>query len=475
MKQLSTKTKIFYGMGAASRGIKDGLFQLFLFFYFSQVLGLDAALAGTSSLIALVFDAITDPLVGLLSDRWESKKWGRRHPFIIASALPLGLSTWLLFMPPEGLGAAGLFWWMTGFTILVRTALTFFIVPHASLGAELSTDYKERTSITSTRILFASFISPVLMIVGYLFFFVPTQTIENGLLNAAAYPKFALLSGVLMVFFILISAFGTRQVIPELPLPSAEQRSQNLTSQFSMLGRAFRMPSFRSLILFVMFIYIAIGIGVIFSPYLGPYFFGFSAQQMAALPIGAAIGAILALMIAPNLGEWLDKKWAAFYSTLIFGLFFTLPFSLSLLGLFPEPGSTLLLPLYVFTLIIAYLFLWVALSLANSMMADVVDAFELESGNRQEGLFFASLSFAFKCTSGLGSFLAGLLLTWISFPKQAQLSELSIEAIQGLGLVGGPILLFFYLLSSVFILPYPLTKQRYQEIRKSLENEVSGQ
>ena len=87
MKNLPFNIKLFYGLGLASRGIKDGLFQLFLFFYFSQVLGLDPELAGLSSLVALVFDAISDPLVGLISDKWQSKKWGRRHPFMFAAAL----------------------------------------------------------------------------------------------------------------------------------------------------------------------------------------------------------------------------------------------------------------------------------------------------------------------------------------------------------------------------------------------------
>ena len=75
MGKVSTSTKALYGLGFAARGIKDGLFQLFLFFYFSQVLGLDPALAGTASLLALLVDAITDPLVGLWSDQWESEKW----------------------------------------------------------------------------------------------------------------------------------------------------------------------------------------------------------------------------------------------------------------------------------------------------------------------------------------------------------------------------------------------------------------
>ena len=83
-------------------GIKDALFQLFLFFYFSQILGLSATYTGLATIIALFFDAISDPWIGTLSDRWVSKKYGRRHPFMYAAALPLGATLFLLFSPPNG-------------------------------------------------------------------------------------------------------------------------------------------------------------------------------------------------------------------------------------------------------------------------------------------------------------------------------------------------------------------------------------
>jgi len=73
---------LLYGLGFASQGIKDGLFQVFLFIFYNQVLGLDPVLTGTATIIALLFDAISDPLVGVISDNWKSKKWGRRHPFM---------------------------------------------------------------------------------------------------------------------------------------------------------------------------------------------------------------------------------------------------------------------------------------------------------------------------------------------------------------------------------------------------------
>jgi len=467
MKNLSTKTKSLYGLGFASLGIKDGLFQLFLFFYYSQVLGLDAALTGTSTLIALAFDAISDPLIGVLSDNWKSKKWGRRHPFMLASTFPMGVFTYLLFLPPEGLGQTGLFWWMTGFAILLRTALTLFIIPAMSLGAEMSEDFEERTSITSYRVTFASVISPVVIAFGLLTFFTPTEGMSNGLFNAAAYPKFALLCGILMMLVVLISAWGTRGLIPSLP-----QKSDTKESFFQIFNeflQALSLPSYRVLLGYSMWIYVGFGIGVSFTTYYTTYYFGLSEKELALLPIGAFIGGILSLFMGPYLGRKLDKKWATMISTIVFGLFFSLPFLLRRWGMFPDNDSPNLLPAYIGSLVVAYTFLFICLSLASSMMADVVDDYELHTGRRQEGLFFSTLSFAHKCTIGIGFFVAGFLLNWIAFPKQTEVADVPKEAIEGLGLIGGPIAFVIYLSGIFFLFFYPITKERYLEIRQALE------
>ena len=121
------------------------------------------------------------------------------------------------------------------------------------------------------------------------------------------------------------------------------------------------------------------------------------------------------------------------------------------------------------TLIGAYTALVMVLSLIPSMMADVVDEFELQTGNRQEGLFFSMLSFAYKMTTGVGTFIAGLLLAWIEFPKQADITDVAQSAIVGLGWVGGFVTLGIFVLSAFFIFSYPITKERYREIRKRLD------
>lgn len=467
--KLSAGTKLLYGLGFSSQGIKDGLFQVFLFFYFTQILGLDPALTGASTLIALMFDAVSDPLVGVISDGWKSKKWGRRHPFMFLSALPLGLFIWLLFLPPEGLGQSGLFLWMTGFTILVRLSLTLFIVPAMSLGAELSTDYEERTSITSYRIMFGALMATVTIVIGFAVYFVPTAEYERGLMNAAAYPKFAMLSALLIIATIVISTWGTRKQIPRLQAQNTSSKRITIKQLFSNIGNMVKLKSFNSIVFYTMVVYVGVGVGVVFTTYFMEYYFQLSATEMIALPMASGLGGILALMLAGPLAKRFDKKATVVMCTILFAFFFSAPYNLRLLGLFPENGDSNLIYIYFMSVMGGYIFLWIVLSLVNSMMADVVDEYELKTQQRDEGLFFATLSFAYKMTVGVGYFVAGILLKWINFPAQTAVQNVPTEAIAGLGKIGGPLLMGIYLISIVFIVGYPIDKARYAEIRGELD------
>jgi len=469
MNKLSTGLKLMYGLGFSAQGIKDSLFQVFLFFYFNQVLGLDPALSGTAAIIALLFDSVSDPLVGVLSDKWKSEKWGRRHPFMFWSAIPLGITTYFLFVPPDGMGQTGLFLWLTAFAILVRLSLTLFLIPGLSLGAELTTDYNERTSVTSYRIMFSSFVGPLIMMVGLIGFFAPTEKYVDGLLNPEPYPKFALLCSLLIVIVILISTWGTRKIIPSLPKISKEQESNSIFTMFSQFKVAFKLKEFSTLISYIGMMYIGIGIGMMLSTYLVTFYFGLSESELAVLLICPALAGIIALFIAPIVGKKLGKKTAIIWSTVGFAFFFALPINLRIIGLFPDNGSSSLLPLYASSVIIAYVFLWIAMSISNSMMADVADAYELKTGQSHEGLFFSALSFAYKCSVGLGSFVAGYLLKIIAFPSQTAVADVPQSIINNLGWVTGPLIMVPYLLSIFFIARYPMTKDDYNSIRAQLD------
>ena len=146
-------TKIIQGVGAIPDTFKNFAFNTFLLFFYNQVLGMPAFLASVALGIAIVFDAITDPVVGSISDNPKTRL-GRRHPLMYVSALPLGLTLYLTFVPPSGLSDTGLFVWLTFFAIVVRGSMTLFLVPWSALQAELSEDYVERSTIVTFRFLF---------------------------------------------------------------------------------------------------------------------------------------------------------------------------------------------------------------------------------------------------------------------------------------------------------------------------------
>ena len=145
--RISVRWKMWHGAGQAGQSVQ--WFALgFIFLFYNQVLGLSGTLTGIGVSIAVVFDAVSDPIVGSWSDAFRSR-WGRRHPFLFASILPMGLFFVALFSPPSGLDELTLFLWFTVFNILSKTALTIFGVPYLALGAEVSGDNVERTGIAS--------------------------------------------------------------------------------------------------------------------------------------------------------------------------------------------------------------------------------------------------------------------------------------------------------------------------------------
>jgi GPH family glycoside/pentoside/hexuronide:cation symporter len=194
----------------------------FLFFYYVQVLGLPPELGGTAIFIAVMFDAVTDPIAGYISDAWHSR-WGRRHPFMYASAVPVAIAFYFTFVPPAGLSEMQLFAWLLGTSIATRAAMALFVVPHYALGAELSEERSERTAVVSMR--YAFFSAGNLMVYASLdYFFANGPDGSSGQLISGNYPRFALTGALVMVVSILLCALGTHHRIPHLAKPATIER-----------------------------------------------------------------------------------------------------------------------------------------------------------------------------------------------------------------------------------------------------------
>ncbi|MGE4607967.1 MAG: MFS transporter, partial [Myxococcota bacterium] len=350
MSKLPVHTKFAYGVGQIGEQVKNQGFNAFLFFYFTQVLGLSGTLAGTAVLIALVFDAVTDPVAGSLSDNFKSPR-GRRHPFMYAAALPLGITYVFLFNPPASFGQLGLFAWLTLFAILVRGAMTLYHVPHLAMGAEISDDYDERTSVVAWRTMLAVVGGGAVTIASYGLFFPETPEFENGMLNAKGYPRYAVFAGAIMLVTIWYSAFGTRDRIPYMPkAPENPERfsSKRLLGEFSS---AWNNVSFRSL--FIGFTLYGVFFGILgtLATHVNVFFWEFDTAQLQFLVLPALIGFTTGSALVGPLHRRFDKLPTLVFGCVASAFIGNAAIVLRLLGVFPENGSPWLLPV-VFVLLL---------------------------------------------------------------------------------------------------------------------------
>ena len=460
---LTRGIKVSYGVGQAAEGIKNAAFNVFVFFYYTQVLGLPTVYTGIAIGIALALDSITDPLIGSLSDNWQGKH-GRRHPFIYASILPLGLAFVGLFNPPE-LGEFSLFLWLTVFSVATRAMMTLYYVPHVSLGAELTDDFNERTEVVAFRYFF-SYVGGILTYgIGFLYYFPDTQ------FNAEAYGPFGITLSLLMMASVLLTAMGTRGRIPHLP---ASRVSHDKISPWSVLKKtlseirsALTNQSFRWLFSGVLIVFAMVGVDNALNLHMNTYFWELQGQGNLYFFAATPVGALLGTAFASTFTRWFDKKPSVIIGTLCWALCQVIPVVLRLLGWFPANGTDELLVTLIVIKFVQGFGVVQALIAFNSMVADVVDEHELITGLRQEGIFFSSVSFSNKMTSGIGTVAAGFALALIDWPTGADVqtaADIGAETIAWLGLIYGPIVSGFALVCVYCYSKYGLNRQRHADI-----------
>jgi GPH family glycoside/pentoside/hexuronide:cation symporter len=466
---LNLLTRLSYGVGQISDGVKQASFSTFLFFYYNQVLGLSGSLAGMAALLALLVDAITDPMVGQLSDRFNSR-WGRRHPFMLAGAIPFGLAMVALFSPPAGLGETGLFCWMLGGAISVRLMLTLFFVPHLSLGAELVSDYHGRTSLIGFRVFFTYAGILITSVAGFALFFPPSEAYSNGMLNRASYPNFGLFCAVLGTLGMLLSVFGTRKAIPYLSKPVNHSGQGNALLAFITVFRTLKQFSFRILFLSVLMFNTLAGVVGTLLVYVATYVFDFKPEQLAGLASSVLVGILFASPVAQALSRRFDKKIALAVCVITGGLFAFSPQVLYFAGLLDQFSITGKFA-FVFSVNgISQVFFIAYIILLDSMLSDVIDEHELHSGKREEGLFFAARSFATKASYGLGSFFAGIGLDIIHFPRAATPDNVPAEAVLSLAILSGPVMFILFAATVVLSGRYPLTASKHRQIMQDIRS-----
>ena len=466
-REVPFSSKFAFGVGQFAEGLMNAAFGMFVLFYYNQVHGLPGTVTGAALFIALLFDAVTDPLAGSLSDNWKGRL-GRRHPFMYASALPLGLAFFGLFWPPSGLGEAGMFVWLTTFAILTRGAMTLYHVPHLALGAEMTQDFNERTSIVAYRQFFAAFGAAAVFAIGFGYFFAESR---GGRLGAGNYPPFALLLGVLMVATIWYSAFGTQKEVPFL-LKLAPKAKRDPLAQLGLdLAAGFTNRSFRWLFSGVLVVFVMAGVNSALDLYMLEYFWEFTASDMFWVFMASVVGLMLGAFFTHLLLRRAEKRLGLLLGTGVWAVCQVAPVVLRLLDVLPANGEVALFLTLLGFKFVQGVILQQAYIAFGSMMADVADEHELQAGERQEGIFFGAVAFSAKATSGFGTLIGGVGLDLIDWPRGENMGErvdVPAQTLVDLGILYGPVVAGFSVVALWCFTRYDLTRARHAQIRAAL-------
>ena len=431
---MTLSNRLLYSSGAITYALKDAAFAAFVLFYYKQVLGLSGTLTGLAIALSVVWDAISDPMVGAWSDNLRTR-WGRRHPLMVASVLPIALGFIALFEPPEAVLSSqrSLFLWLLGSVIVLRTALTFFMIPYLALGAEMTTDYHERTRIASARTNLGWFMGVVAAAAAMFFIFNDSGGLDGRFIEDN-YHLYGWLSGLGAIIFSTICIQSTWHYIPALIERTSAKNDNLLRNIFA----TFNNKNFRYLV----FLETAVGgLGGVLSALLMvsfTYFWELNTLQISILFAGPPILAVIIVTGSSHfVNKRLEKQQLLQFSCIVGALNLAWLTPLKLLGWLPQEAGI------VFGLVFVNYAIFVTMSIMRTvanqaLLADIADEHELATGQRQEGVMFAAAFFAAKFCAGFGYLVAGPFLDMIGLAAGAVPGETPESVALGLGIVMGP-------------------------------------
>ncbi|MDF2900087.1 MAG: sugar transporter [Phenylobacterium sp.] len=462
---LTLGDKLLYGVGATASGVKARGLSAFLMLFYNQVIGLPAAWVGGAIMAALIFDALVDPLVGQISDNTRSP-WGRRHPFMYASALPLGLALFLLWSPPGSWSKEALLAYMVVISLSVRFLDTFFELPHTALLAELTQDYDQRTTLVAFRAFFRIAGGHLMTLIAYKYFLQPSAEYPVGVLNRDGYAQYGLFAALLVFFTILVSSVGTHRHVSRLYRPP--QRKATLGAMAREVRQTLSNRAFAILLISGTFLSLATGLKGALELYFEAYFWEFTPDQLALITAGGIVASAMGVTLAPIVSRRFGKKRGALVVWTISLTLACLPIMLRLAGLMPPNGSDALLYIMIGESVFQGTAALTTGILLSSMIADVVEDSEVKTGRRSEGLLFSADNLFKKMVSGLGVFVAGLLLTAAQFPQGAKPGHVEPEVIRSMAMIYLPTVITLYLAAIATLLAFRLDRSSHQENLRKL-------
>lgn len=461
--ELSFFDKVTYGMGNFSVGVAIQIIGTFLMFYCTAILNIPGSLVGMVISISIAWDAITDPLMGYISDNTKSKAFGRRHQYLAIGAIGISILNLLLWNIPNSYSEIAKFYIILIFIIGIKTFMTIFITPYTALGAELSNNYNERTSIQGIKTIF--FLLGLFFVSAFLLsiFFKPSAEFPVGQLNPKAYSYMSIWSSIIIFLFSMLCFFFTKKYIPILRLAENHTNEKlGLSNLFVSFKNIIANVLFRSVALTYMFSNIASAIFSNIGLHVFTYTFILNNQQIALI---FGIQFVVSILSQPTwifISKRVDKKpsvklglglciiASAYFLILVLFRTYTcgnaiyfLPFA-AMAGF--GTGALFTLPL--------------------SMIADIIDLEELNTGKRSEGTHYGCLTLFYKFSQSITLLLMGFILDIIKFNSSLPIQ--SEGTITALGFILGAASTICFLAALLSLNNYSFDKLTIEKIQKQI-------
>lgn len=440
---LSRRTKLLYGVGDIGFSLTSTIIGAYFLIFMTDVVGLAPGLAAAAIFVGRSWDYVNDPIVGHLSDRTRTR-WGRRRPYLLFGPLPFALAFAMLWWRPPWEGDLLLASYYAVAYVIFDAAATFIYMPYFALTPELTSDYDERTSLTTYRMLFS--------ILGSLVAFtVPLAMI--GTFNPRSAPRvwnMGLFFGILAALPLLVAFFGTRErpVFMEQDKPGLRE---------SLRAALRNRPFVFGLIIFLL---TWVTVEILQATLL--FFVKYVVQREAQNDLVMAtifVNAALALPVWDMVSRRWSKRWAY-----VGGIAFWATVQIAMISLGPTTGLAPILALCV----LAGIGVSAAHVLPWAIIPDAIEWGEWKTGERHEGMFYSLVTLIRKVTTSLAVPAVGLILQFTGYaPNTAQQPA---SALLGIRIVIGPIPAVLLCLGILFALRYPLSRADYAAVTRDLEN-----
>lgn len=447
--------KLGYSIGAFGDSIGFNVFYFFFLFFLTDVAGISPAIAGTIALIAVGWDAITDPIVGHVSDnlKWKS---GRRRPLMISVAIPYAICMFLLFNNIDletGIKSA----YFIIVSMLFWTTYTTYVIPYFALGAEMTQDFDGRTSL---RVWASVAIQLSVMIASASPPMIVAKSIESGLTVSEGWRNVGLLFGLFLVLAITICWWLTKG--GELPPEESKASDEHKRNIFVTIFQIFKLKPSWSLAGSIFCWSLATAMASSGPVYLMTYNLGFEAGTQSTFFVLLTLIGIAWLPVVNLLAAKLGKKTAYILTMALGGLAIAF---FGIIGIAGFIGLVLWAGLFQF----GNSSFW---TLYYSMMYDISEVDEFVNGSRREGIVTALMAFCQKLGAAVGTWMTGMVLSWGAYDGAAAIqAESATRAILYIctvipGIIGA--------LAALFAVFYPITGNRFNALSAALEARKQG-